>query len=155
MSLREQIFNTIAKLFFERPNLKKSLQQISQEMEATGKTIDENAGSTPKTEQAQKTLRHISGIERWAQRRMRVFLGEEFNNEEYDDYRPSTDLSLDEQREFFRNVRQDTITLIQEFIDADISLTERVKHNDLGPFTVRGWLGYINTHANIEARPLR
>ena len=100
-------------------------------------------------------LRHIAGIERWGQSRLRVFVGAPFVRDEYDGYQPGTTLSLDEQRAFFRTTRQETIALAQTLAAAKIADTATVVHNDLGPLTARGWLCYLEMHARFEMKKLR
>ena len=152
MALSDKIKVGIGQLYFEKPSSKKTLPEWSAMLEESGRTIDGRASRTKKDERAQKTLRHISGIERWGQSRLRVLLGEPFVLDEYDGYCSGTDLTLEQQQEFFRETRQETVSIVQQLIDKDVPVTQRVDHNDFGPFTARGWLRYLHNHANIESK---
>jgi hypothetical protein len=105
--------------------------------------------------QASKVLRHITGIERWGQRRLQILLGEPPIADEYDGYRPGTDLTLDEQRALFRETRTATLALIDQLQAAGVGDDATAPHNDFGPLTVRGWLRYLDMHANLESKKLR
>jgi len=152
MALTDKITQGVGQLFFEKPSKNKTLAEWSAKLEEGGRMIDDRAAKTTKTEKTEKTLRHVSGIERWGQSRLQVFLGESFQHDEYDEYRPERDLTLDQQRDFFRETRQETLNIVQQLIDAEVTTDQRVDHNDFGPFTANGWLRYLNTHANIESR---
>lgn len=152
MALKDKITQGVGQLFFEKLGKYKTLAEWATKLEESGRTIDERAAKTKKMDQTQKTLRHISGIERWGQSRLRVFLGESFQRDEYDGYRSERDLTLEQQRDFFRETRQETLNIVQQLIDAEVTTNQRVDHNDFGPFTAKGWLRYLDGHANIESR---
>lgn len=152
MALSDKIKVGVGQLYFEKPSSKKTLPEWAAMLEESGRAIDGRVSKTSKNEKAQKTLRHISGIERWGQSRLRVLLGEPFVLDEYDGYRPATDLTVEQQREFFRETREETVNIVQQLIDTNVPATQRVDHNDFGPFTARGWLRYLHNHANIESK---
>ena len=122
------------------------------ELEQSGQAIDRRAAAARDTKRAQGVLHHNSGIERWGQSRLRVFLGAPFVHDEYEAYRPGTDLTLDGQRAAFRETRQDTIELVHELQKANVPDSATVMHNDLGPLSVRGWLRYLDMHASFESK---
>ncbi len=155
MGLKEAIMGAAAGVFIERPGRSKSLVEWKQTLEASGAAIDARAAGAKDPVQASKVLRHISGIERWGQRRLRILLGEPSIQDEYDDYRPGADLSLDEQRAFFRETRAATLALVEQLQAAGIRDDATAPHNDFGPLTVRGWLRYLDIHASLESKKIR
>ncbi len=110
---------------------------------------------TKNAEFAQPLLRHITGIERWGQSRLRAFLGAPLVRDEYDDYRPGKELDLDGQRSAFRETRDETIELVRQIAKANVPDSVTVAHNDFGPLSVRGWLRYLDAHASLESKKLR
>lgn len=105
--------------------------------------------------QAERVLRHIIGIERWGQRRLRVSLGDEpFVRDRYHPYAPDEHQSLDALVGALRTTRQETIALARRIADSDAGGV-RVEHNALGPITALGWLRYLRLHGDLEARRVR
>ncbi|MFN3981576.1 MAG: DinB family protein [Caldilinea sp.] len=155
MKLKESIMGAAASLFIERPGRAKSYDEWKEALAANGAAIDARAASAKDPVQASKMLRHISGIERWGQRRLRILLGEPLIVDEYDSYRPGTDFSLDEQRAFFRKTRTDTLTLVDQLKAARIGDDVTAPHNDFGSLTARGWLRYLDIHASMESKKIR
>jgi hypothetical protein len=155
MSIGEALRHFGAEIIVEGPGRKKSYTQWIAALETSGQEIDRRAAAAKDPIKGQKLLRHISGLERWGQSRLRVFVGAPFVRDEYDGYQPGTTLSLDEQRAFFRTTRQETIMLAQTLAAAKMADTATVVHNDLGPLTVRGWLRYLEMHARFEMKKLR
>lgn len=101
-------------------------------------------------------LNHIVGIERWCQRRLRVFLGQPPVRDEYDGYRPQSSLALAEQLAAFRAARGETIALVEEILATPFeALPETVEHNQHGALSIYAWLRYLELHANWEARRIR
>lgn len=107
------------------------------------------------TDAQRARLRHIIGIERWSQRRLRTILGEPPIADEYDGYQPDAALGWPAMREAFATTREETITLARQIADAGLADTVRVRHNDLGELNAREWLYYLNTHANRESLAIR
>ncbi|GIK72640.1 MAG: hypothetical protein BroJett021_16280 [Chloroflexota bacterium] len=155
MGLKEAVMGAVASLFVERPGRAKNYDEWKEALAANGAAIDARAATAKDPVQASKVLRHISGIERWGQRRLRVLLGEPPIADEYDEYRPGTDLSLDEQRAFFGETRGATLTLIDQLKAARIGDDVTAPHNDFGPLTARGWLRYLDIHASMESKKIR
>lgn len=153
MGLKDSVMQAAAGVFIERPGRARSLDQWRTALTSSGAVIDERAASARDPVKASIVLRHISGIERWGQQRLRVFLGNSLLMDEYDGYRPGTDLSLDEQREFLREIRAETVALV-EALQSATHATETVPHNDYGPLTVHGWLRYLDIHANLESKKI-
>ncbi len=155
MGLKESIMHAGAGVFIERPGRSKSLVEWRAALETGGAAIDARAAGAKDPVQASKVLRHISGIERWGQRRLQAFLGAPPTQDEYDDYRPGTQLTLAEQREFFRQTRAATMALVDQLAAAQLPDDARSQHNDYGPLSTRGWLRYLDIHANLESKKIR
>jgi hypothetical protein len=155
MGLKDAIMGAAAGVFIEQPGRGKSLAEWKQALATSGAAIDARAATAKDPVQASKLLRHISGIERWGQCRLRILLGEPTVADEYDGYRPASDLSLDEQRTFFRETRATTLVLVDQLQAAGISDDASAPHNDFGPLTVRGWLRYLDMHATLESKKIR
>lgn len=145
----------VVDLMVERPGRKKDYAAWIAALEASGRAIEARAAKGKYPELTAKVLRHISGIERWGQSRLRVFLGAPFVHDEYDNYRPGEGLTADEQRAFFCSTREETIRLAQQVRAAGLAGTETVLHNSFGPLTARGWLSYLESHAKREAYRIR
>ena len=153
MGLKNSIMQAAAGIFIERPGKARSLDEWQHALAASGEAIDQRAGAAKDPVQASIVLRHISGIERWGQRRLQVFLGAPAISDEYDGYRPGTDLTLDEQRALFRQTRSATLALV-DALKAATGAPDTVTHNDYGPLTVRGWLRYLDIHASLESKKI-
>lgn len=154
-TLREQVQGIAAALFVERPGAKRSLAEWSDQLEADGRTIDNRVAAAKDATKAQTVLRHITGIERWGQQRLRVFLGQPLVVDEYDGYRPATNLSTEEQRAEFRKTRAETVEIVRKIAASKPDLTSKVLHNAFGSLTARGWLRYLDMHANLESKKIR
>ncbi|MFN8444607.1 MAG: hypothetical protein U0175_27730 [Caldilineaceae bacterium] len=153
--LREQVQGIVAALFVERPGAKRSLAEWSDQLAADGRTIDNHVAAAKDAIKAQTVLRHMTGIERWGQQRLRVFLGQPLIVDEYDGYRTATNLSTEEQRVEFRKTRAETVEIVRKIAALKPDLTNKVLHNSFGPLTARGWLRYLDMHANLESKKIR
>ena len=94
MGIKEMLFQGVASMIIERPGRNKSLEQWCEELVKTGNKIEARAAAAENAPGASGVLRHITGIERWSQNRLRVFLGEAYTRDEYDHYQPGTTLDL-------------------------------------------------------------
>ena len=155
MGMQDTLREVVAGILIERPAKGKGYAQWISDLEASGQAIDHRALGAKNQVGAAKVLRHITGIERWCQIRLQVFLGAPFVRDEYDNFQPGTDLTTDQQRSTFLETRQETIALTQTLAKAEIPDTVTVLHNALGPLTVRGWLRYIEMHASLESKKMR
>lgn len=113
----------------------------------------ERAADTP---DSRKVIRHIIGIERWGQGRLRVALGETaFVRDDHHAYKPPKDATLQELRETLGQVRSGTVALARALQASPPEVGVTVEHNGLGPLTPKGWLRYLHQHADLESRRLR
>jgi hypothetical protein len=155
MAIRDTIAHSVAYVLVERPARKQTFVQLIDKLEKSGQAIEARAATAADNAANCEKLRHISGMERWGQRRLRVFLGKTFIQDEYDGYRPAPDLKLAQQREFFHTTRQATLALARQLADAKLSETATVPHNFVGKLSARGWLTYLDRHASLESKLLK
>ena len=159
-TLKELIQDAAVGLFVERPGAKKTVQEWTTKLEDNAKAIEARARSAKNQQKAQIVLRHISGIERWGQRRLRVFLGEPLLIDEYNNYQPAKDLNTEQQVAEFSKTRAQTIEIVRRIVDnpanGSVDADEnKVLHNQFGPISLRGWLRYLDLHANLESKKIR
>ncbi|CAN5777131.1 hypothetical protein BH10CHL1_BH10CHL1_34990 [soil metagenome] len=145
----------VSALLWERPARKATFAELITKLEQSGQAIMTQASTAADTPANRELLRHISGIERWGQRRLRVFLGKAFIQDEYETYQPAANLNLPQQREFFQKTRQATVELARQLATAKLSETATVRHNFFGPMSVRAWLTYLAGHANRESKGIK
>ena len=159
MGIKEALFQGVASLIIERPAKNKSLAQWRETLAANGAAIEQRAAAATDAAKAQNVLRHITGIERWGQNRLRVFLGAPYVRDEYDGYRPGETLDLKGQIAAFHETRAETVELVRQVqaeLQADGSaLPAAVEHNDFGPLSARGWVAYLDSHANRESTRIK
>lgn len=151
MAIADIIRKPIIGLLVERPGRKLTLTEWAQKLAKDGAALEQRVAAI-ETPKAKATLRHIIGIERWGQRRLRVALGEPFIQDEYDGYQPEATADMATVRAAFHTTRQTTVALAQQLAAAGIDPQTTVPHNQFGPLTVRGWLSYLCTHANFESK---
>lgn len=139
-------------LFFDRPGRKRSLEQLTAQLADTEANVVKRMRNAAETDSNRTQARHIIGIERWGQRRLKVALGEPFVQDEYDNYQPPADIPWNELPEQFAQTRSETITLANQLANATDTT---IKHNSFGDLTVKGWLHYLNGHAKFTAMRIR
>jgi hypothetical protein len=155
MGFRESALKLIVPLFVENPAQKQSFAQLTARLEKTqGKIANRiNAVKTQNLEKHRALVRHIIGIERWGTARLKVALGEAFKRDGQKDYHPDQNRNLTALLEDFNNTRLETLRvaklLEQQNPDA------KIEHNGFGPLSVKGWLAYLNVHAETESKKLR
>jgi hypothetical protein len=147
--------NLIVNLMLERPVQSKTISDLADDLERSGYTVGQRIGLGKTDQAATDKALHIIGIERWGQQRLRVALGEAFELDGHQTYKPSPDLSMLELQKTFQETRTQTIALARELERVNVGSDQRVLHNNLGPLTVRGWLRYLGVHANLESLRLR
>ena len=112
----------------------------------------DKANNRPRHQEAAK---HVIGIERWAQRRLRIAPGEPPIMDEYDAYRPDDLNDIKALRDLFADTRRETLAIIQQLCEAGVPLDTTIPHNELGPLTIRGWVLYLTDHAWRETLVMR
>lgn len=153
-TLMETLRGAIAGLILERPAAKMDLHEFANTLATSGSEIEARAIAAKDATKAQIILRHITGIERWGQNRLRVFLGQPLTLDEYNSYRPANTLTTEQQLAEFRTTRAETVALIQQLAAATIAKDARVRHNQFGPISLRGWLRYLEFHARQESKKI-
>lgn len=176
----------MGQLSLEFPVRKKNISDLALQLESSGKEIIERLASVPSdSTEHQAKMRHIIGIERWGQSRLRGFLGNNPPDEEYDEYCPEDGHELIELIELFREARAKTVYLAIQieavFVNAakvtgklidkqaeskatsmdnqssadNYKVIYAVDHNEFGPLTPRGWLRYLEMHARMESKSIK
>ncbi len=154
-AIKNRLIYTAAAFIFERPARKQTFAELITKLEQSGQAIASQAAVAADTPANRELLRHISGIERWGQRRLRVFLGKTFIQDDYEGYQPAANLNFAQQHEFFQKTRQATMELAKQLASAKLSETATVRHNFFGPLSVRAWLRYLESHANRERKQIK
>jgi hypothetical protein len=147
MAFKDTIFRLVAALFFENPAKGKSFEQLRAALDSSGSRLRsrlESGRANP------ELLRHVIQIERWGQNRLRSALKEvPFELDGSSLHAPDAALDWDGLRSEFDKTRQATLELVDRLERANPG---PVAHNQFGPISVKGWLGYLNSHANIEVQ---
>lgn len=128
-------------------------EQLVDRLVTSGQTVAGRMARATDTPGNREAAAHIIGIERWSARRLRTAQGDVAVQDEYDDYRPSIDLTMMELAEAFAAAREQTTALAHQAANLPSSVTAR--HNDLGDLSVKGWLFYIENHALRESIRIR
>lgn len=143
----------VAPIFIERPAQRLSFADFRNRLQGTAQAIQARAKAAKNWDQADPVLRHIIGIERWGQGRLEVALGKPFLMDRYQDHYPHQTLSPEGLRQLFIETRKQTLNLLDELEKTPHS--EKILHNGMGPLSVKGWLQYLVTHADLESRRIR
>jgi hypothetical protein len=152
MGFKQSIFQWAGRMMFERPAAKLSVVEHAAELSASGDEVRARIAKKRPTPQNVARLRHIIGIERWGQRRLRVFLGDPLEMDGHHAYKP-TSTDWDSLQTELASTRADTVALAGQLTTTDLPRT--VPHNQFGPLTARGWLQYIRGHARTESKLMR
>lgn len=141
-------------LFLEWPARRRTMAQMGQTLARAGEALSQRFDKLKDSEQNRRVLNHIIGIERWGQSRLRVALGEALVRDEYNGYRPARETDWPSLKQQFKETRAVTIALAQDLDQAGVA-SHKVWHNMYGEITVKGWLRYLNVHANLECKKMR
>ena len=153
-SFTDRVLGFAAQLFFERPGRTLDYTAHINGLRESGDTLVALFRTARDDQHNRTLLRHIIGIEHWAQARLRELLGAAPFREEYDKYKPATQLTVSELVQIMHQTRQQSCAIAQQLADAHIDLNQRVTHNQFGPLSASGWLVYIRSHATIESKKL-
>lgn len=153
MSLKTRLVHALGRRMFERPAQRLALAEHAAALRDSGETTLRTLGAQRPTPRHLAKLRHVIGIERWGQRRLRVLLGEPFVAEGHRPYLPPEDRSWEALLEEFRETREETVRLADSLRDR--TSAGRVAHDQFGELSARGWLRYLKGHAEFETRRLR
>lgn len=153
--MKNWIRSAVTGMMFERPAQKLTLDQLGSLLEQSGSDLMDRFAAAPATDANGDQLRHIIGIERWGQSRLRVALGDALQDDDYDAYRPADDLDWDALQEMFRVTRADTLALAHALDRAGLDTTVTVPHNQYGKLTVYAWLRYLDVHSKLEGQRIK
>ncbi len=138
----------------EGPSCQRSYAELGRQLDRAGTRLDARLAQADDTESNREWARHIIGIERWGQARLRALSGkDEVVSGGHRPYRPDAELSLPQLRELASLTRAQTSQLARQFETTPPQ--EKVDHDGLGPLSARAWLRYLNLHADLESRRLR
>ena len=154
MSVFDNLIGSLVYWMTERNARNKSYADSQHALEKTGQTVYGRFTASSDTPGHREKGRHIVGIERWSQSRLRVALGDPFKQDEYDGYQPSDELDIEELTQSFAETRAETVRLAKALEAADVPLSKTINHNQMGDFTVGAWFSYIIAHAGRESRLL-
>ena len=128
----------------------RSSEAFAAALERSGKNIAARFGQASDTPGNREAVNHITGIERWGGRRLRVALGEPPVMDSYRAYRLPEESDIKALARAFADTRRQTVELALELGRTDPNLKTTVRHNDLGELSVGGWLAYLGAHAGRE-----
>ncbi len=153
---REEIKALAIDRFIEQSAEGQSFLSLEDDLKQGGEAVVRRATRAADTEENREQLRHIIGMERWGRARLQsAVLHRPWVLDEHYDYKPPRDLSMAELTEMFAEQRRRTAALARSLHENPPRSSEKVLHNSHGPLSVRGWLRYLNLHADIESRKLR
>ena len=145
---------TIIRSYVESRAAKTSLEEIRKELESNRDEVSRRMAAAADTPGNCDQAGHVIGIERWAAHRMRSALSPSESPvlDEYDGYRPASDLPLSALAAAFRDTRAETLALLETLREMQDC---RIPHNQLGDLSVRGWFVYLSNHAEMESKKLK
>ena len=152
MRILQRLIGMMRRPMAERHAGGKSIAELADELEASGRVMDERMAGKPDTPGNREAIAHWVGIERWGQRRLRVALGEPLVEDAYHPYRPDKAEGVEALREAFAETREGTVALARDLADEGVDPERTIRHNDLGDLSVRGWLAYLIQHPEQESR---
>ena len=153
MGLKERLSHFAGRVYFDRPARKLSLAEHAAELRRSGEDLRARLARAEGDEKQWARLRHVIGIERWAQSRLRVFLGAAFVSAGHRVHLPAEDASWAELVREFGEMRAETVAIAERL--AAESATGAVGHNQFGELSAHGWLRYVNGHALRELRRVK
>ncbi len=149
MSFITKIF---ASMMFERPARKHNYQEFARLLDEKGKVIESRIEKGDGSGKQHSTLTHVIGIEKWAQSRIRVALGDAYKQEEYMVYRPAKETAWADLLPIFRETRAESVALAKQLAAKNVPIDTKVQHNQFDDFSTRAWLQYIMGHADFESK---
>lgn len=142
-------------LMVDRSAKSKDIGMLYGQLESSKQVVLDILRSAANTPPNREQLAHVIGIERWGQARLRVALGQPFEMDEYDAYRPVVNGSLDALRSEFIETRDVTLGIAKQLLEKPSVVSKIIEHNDMGQMTVRSWLQYLDMHGTYELRNVK
>ncbi len=155
MSVVQKMIGRVLRPVAEWQARGRSGEAFAADLERSGRDVTTRFRGANDTPGNREAVNHITGIERWGQRRLRVALGEPPVMDSYRGYRLPEGTDVAALAQAFADTRQETVKLALELGRADPGLSRRVRHNDLGDLSVGGWLAYLEAHARRESLRVR
>ena len=141
--------------FVERPARRAGPERLTERLDASLAPLVARYAAAADEAKAAAVLRHVIGIERWGQRRLRVALGDAaFERDEHHAYKPADALPLAALIDELRATRAETVALARR-VATEGRAGVRVEHNGIGPLTAGGWLRYLRQHGDLESWRVR
>lgn len=132
-----------------------SLQEAARLLETSGEALAQRFRGASATPRSLEQARHIIGIERWGQSRLKQLLGGPILNDEYDGYRPDELATMPALADAMTATRAETVALVRALQAAGKTGVETAPHNELGELSLLGWIVYLRDHAIREAFLIR
>ena len=143
------IVGSLIHFFMERRAKNSSFDELAQKLVDNGPILANQMAVATDTPANRAKAEHVIGIERWAQNRLKVALGNPLVIDEYTKYQPKNAKGFRELSSLFTKTRADTLKLVKQLKQADAG-DMKVRHNDMGDITVKTWLYYLSAHAARE-----
>lgn len=155
MSLMQKLIGAGLRPHVRRKARGATLHDLAERLQASRDELMPRIRAAKDTPGNREALNHFTGIERWSLSRLHVALGSPFTLDSYRGYRLPDSASLTDLQEAFAAAREESIALARsmDLDGADPEIT--VRHNDLGPLTVREWFAYIDDHLRREIIRIR
>ncbi len=154
MTLSQRIFHFGGWLFFERPWQPADYAALQLLLRQGGTTVVNGIHQASDIPANRDLIRHIIGIECWAQQRLRAVMSGQPYSAEYDALQPESTLPIHELATMMASTRDQSITLLLQLQQAGIALNHIVPHNQFGALSIVAWNRYIASHALIELKKL-
>jgi hypothetical protein len=149
------VMGPVIRFFLEVQVANRSYDRIARQLQSSQKGVSDRIFNASEKHNNHKLARHIVGIERWGQHRLRCALGEPLVLDDVDGYILKESHSGGHIAQDFDIARRETLALVQVLGATAGIEKQKVQHNELGPLSVKGWLMYLNAHAEIESKKLR
>lgn len=149
------LLGSVIRFFLELQVANRSYDQVAQQLQSSQKSVSDRIFNASEKHNNHKLARHIVGMERWGQHRLRCALGEPLVMDDVDGYILKESHSGGHIAQDFDIARRETLALVQVLSSTAGIEKQKVHHNELGPLSVKGWLMYLNAHAEIESKKLR
>jgi hypothetical protein len=135
--------------------INKALPDLIKGAEESRQTMAAYLTGKPDTPANRQQLRHIIGIERWGQRRLKTILGEPPIHDEYEGYQPAETLDVAALRDALSATRAETLAIVNAIQQKGVAETAKANHNDMGDVSLKLWLRYLTMHANFESKRVK
>jgi hypothetical protein len=154
MAIQDSLMRFAFGLFFERPAQGKSFEQLHDNLEKSGREIEQRLSNATVNAGNLETVRHIVGIERWGQGRLqKALLGQQIELDRYRPYRPDDNTDWAGLCAAFVDTRAQSLELARQY--SQLGHNPTVPHNQHAGFSAKGMFGYLQGHAHFESRKVR